>query len=631
MFAGSLRFAGDHARTAGELAGWTDGLAPYLRPELEGRWRQGTAALVELRRSGDADTLPQTCVPARDDEAGVALAFWGRLDERRALAARLGLDAGTCAECTDPHLALAAWRRWGTDLCRHLTGDFALAVLDAARCEAFLARDPLGVKPLYYHLDGDELAFSTSVAALRRFDGLALTPDADWMARHLAGLSSGVTATAYRGVLKLRPGHWLHVASGGRAQLRRWHTWRDDAPAAARRDPRWVHDYREVLAEAVRCRMPAGARVGAENSGGLDSATVTALAARILGTPGDRLHTFGFALHEQEPELILATSLQHGIIYNHVLTSLPYDPQGDARRRALRVIGYPEIHGTALAHVPFYEECALRDIHTLLSGFGGDQTVSNSGTHVYWELQDARRWTALWEVLHGSAARRTLRVARRAAIGHQMPAYNAGLLEGARRALRFLPLRPDVVERLDLRAGLLEQARFSTAFRRVNEFVVRRHLEGPNIPTRLESCTLLAASHGVDYRWPLCDARLVQQYLSTPSIEKLGPGGMGRYLHRRAVHGLVPPRITWKADKDLGPRVARGGPVPPVSVALERARTLDATLHPALDDLVDRRVLREQIALAESSAGGDDFDFCFIGNTRSLVLLQEWLEDTAPC
>ena len=630
MFAGSLRFAGDRARTARDLTGWIDGLAPGVRPELEGRWRRRSAALVELRRSGAPHSLDRP-LPVRDDVAGVALAFWGRLDERGALGSQLGLDAGRCAACTDAGLVLAAWLRWGTDLCRHLVGDFALAVIDTARTEAFLARDPLGVKPLYYHLGDDELAFATSVAALRRFDGLALAPDPDWMARQLAGLSSGVAATGYRGVLKLPPGHWLKVTSDGRAQLHRWHAWRDDAPDAARRDPRWVHDYREALAEAVRCRLPAGSRVGTENSGGLDSATVTALTARILGTPGELLHTFGFALHEQEPELILATSLQHGIVHNHVDTSLPHDPQGDARRLALRVIGYPEIHGTALAHIPFYEECALRDIRTLLSGFGGDQAVSNSGRHVFWELQDAGRWTALWEVLHGNVARRTLGVARRATVGHHMPAHNAGLLEGARRTLRFLPLRADVTERLGVRAGLLEQARFSTPFRRVNDLVVRRHLEGPDIPFRLESCTLLAAAHGVEYRWPLCDARLIQQYLSTPSIEKLGPRGMGRYLHRRAVHGLVPPRITWKPDKDLGPRLACPGPQRPLAVALERARTLDAALHPALDDLIDRRVLREQIALAESSAGDGDFESCFIGTTRTLARLQAWLEDTAPC
>ena len=631
MFAGSLGYAGGGVCTADDLAAWADGLAPFFRPELEGRWQQGTAALVELRRSCSPDTLHQTRVPARDDAAGVALAFWGHLDERRTLGARLGLDGDTCNASMDADLVLAAWLRWGDDLCRHLVGDFALAVLDANRTEAFLARDPLGVKPLYYSLDGEGLAFATSVAALRRFGGLGLTPDADWIARHLAGLTSGVTATAYRDVLRLPPGHWLKVAADGRAQMHRWHAWRDDAPPAARRDPQWVRAYREVLAEAVRCRIPSEGRVGTENSGGLDSATVTALTARMLGTPGARLHSFGLAFYEQEPEPILATSLLHGIAYNHVVTNPVPDPQGEARRRALRVIGYPEVHGSALAHVPFYEECALWDIRTLLSGFGGDQAVSNSGAHVYWELQDARRWAALWEVLPGSAARRTLRVARRATAGHRMPEFNAGLLKAVQRTLRFLPLRDDVMKRLDIRAGLLQRARFSTPYRRVNEFVLRRHLEGPDVAVRLESCTLLAASYGVEYRWPLCDARLVQQYLSTPSIEKLGPGGMGRYLHRRAVHGVVPPRITWKPDKDLGPRLARGGPVRPLTAALERARKLDRALHPALDDLVDKRVLREQIELAESSSGGDDFAFCFIGTTRTLAWMQEWLEDTAPC
>ncbi|NRD90386.1 hypothetical protein C8024_14330 [Sphingopyxis sp. BSNA05] len=52
----------------------------------------------------------------------------------------------------------------------------------------------------------------------------------------------------------------------------------------------------------------------------------------------------------------------------------------------------------------------------------------------------------------------------------------------------------------------------------------------------------MAASYGIDYRWPLWDKRLVQQYLSTPIIERAGPGGIGRYLHRRAITGTVPDR-----------------------------------------------------------------------------------------
>ena len=82
---------------------------------------------------------------------------------------------------------------------------------------------------------------------------------------------------------------------------------------------------------------------------------------------------------------------------------------------------------------------------------------------------------------------------------------------------------------------------------RINDFILQHRL-GPWIARRLETCTLVAATYGVEYEWPLLDARLVQQYLSTPSIEKADRMG-ARYLHRRAVEGVVPAKVAWKAGK----------------------------------------------------------------------------------
>jgi asparagine synthase (glutamine-hydrolysing) len=62
----------------------------------------------------------------------------------------------------------------------------------------------------------------------------------------------------------------------------------------------------------------------------------------------------------------------------------------------------------------------------------------------------------------------------------------------------------------------------------------------------------MAASHGIDYVWPMLDRRLIQQWLSTPSIWKAGNARVGRYLHRMAVDGICPPDVAWKAEKDMG-------------------------------------------------------------------------------
>lgn len=564
-------------------------------------------------------------VSATSEAPGFSFSFWGRLDNRRDLIAQLGPETASDS-LSDTELALAGWRRWGEALPERLIGDFALAAVDPVRHRVFLARDPMGVKPLYYARQGEDLVFAHSVAALKAMPGLTLTPDLDWAARYLLHLSASVEQTGYREVFKLPPGHSLSFVAG-KMTLRRWHSWRDDAPDALQRDPRWVEAYRAALEEAIRCRMVSDSPMGTENSGGIDSAAITAYLAHFLGEPGDRLHSFGLALCEQEPAFILETSRASRIRHNYVVTAL--DEYGDeALERGLQALGYPEEHGNATGHIPFYRECALRGIRTLFSGFGGDEVVTNPGHQLRWELLDAQRYGQLWDILPGDPVRRGLRLAKAIALRRRQHEYRPGFLRAWLTRWPHQPLREEVVSRLDLYDQYMETARYDAPYRRINDFILQHHLKRMQVTTRLENCTLLAASYGIDYRWPLWDVRLVQQYLSTPSIEKVGPKGIGRYLHRRAIDHLVPKRVAWKPSKDMGyARLQQEMNIEGIIGMAEQARRQEAYLHPALEALVDREKFRQQIARAAQGGADESFAFTFRRSVRAIRWLNYWLYD----
>ena len=188
-------------------------------------------------------------------------------------------------------------------------------------------------------------------------------------------------------------------------------------------------------------------------------------------------------------------------------------------------------------------------------------------------------------------------------------------------------VRDELASDLGLRERHEENAALDGPYRRINDFVLRNRLRS-NISRRLEACTLVAASYGIDYRWPLLDARLVQQWLSTPSIEKANREH-DRYLHRRAIDGVVVPKVAWSPVKEVG-RPRLGGLSAPATIPagiVDDARRQRAELHPIIDEVIDTRRLESQIAAAARAALNDDARFQFRRNVTHLSWLNRWLWD----
>ena len=596
-------------------------LTPRRAADASGFRSDGPMLVVHAAHRGDRQSNT-AALPSLDAGSGRCVAFWGRLDNRDGLIQELGVASST----SDHALVEAAFDRWEASCPARLTGDFAGAICDPHRRRVLLFRDRLGVKPLYYCVDGSLLIFATTAAIFPLLRGRAPAADVDWMAELLAGVDSNNSATGWCGVAKLAPGHYLDFDRRG-ARLRRYHSWRDDPPWTTVHDPTWVETYRGQLEEAVRCRMRGADRMGSESSGGLDSSTVTSYLARFLGEPGDRLCALGFALQDLEAGYIAETSRHAKIAHNYVVTTgLRLDDAGIAR--GLATVGYPERMGDAVGHIRFYQECARRGIATLFSGFGGDEAVSNSGQLLGRELRDHCAYRELWRYQRGTSVTKPLRMGKALVSGQRWGGGHRSLWAAMEARWPHQLVRADVVDRLDLRARYRRQAAFDGPYRRINDFIVDNRL-GPIVARRLETCTLLASTFGVEYRWPLLDDRLIQQYLSTPSIEKAN-GTMGRYLHRRAVEGVVPPRIVWKQDK-----VMSVSPSPPPALAVphdwvrREARRQRAHLHPAVSEVIDLRRLDAQIAAAGGPLDGPA-RFQFARNVDHLRWLNQWLSGRPP-
>lgn len=555
-------------------------LAPCSLDGPRDHWAAGRQMLLQVNTRSAADSAAIHQHP----ESGVAVAFWGRLDNRPDLIRQL--DAGHKA--SDDELVALAWLQWGERCPEKLIGDFAFAVASPRTGCIFLARDVMGVKPLFYRADEHGVFFASTAAAFKPLELGALTRSQKWMAEYLLGLSHSHTETAYVEIKKLPGAHCLLLHADGRMSLRRYHQFIDDAPFEKKRDPKYLEAYRAAWQEAVACRMPASGNIGAENSGGLDSGSITAELARVLGADIDRLFGMGFCYEALEPGYIMATAMKYRMKNTRIFS---HDLSGNWHDNLLRensVHGYPHELGSASSHTPFYAHCAQQDIGVLYSGFGGDEAVTNpGGVPVRLELWDQRHLAGLWQILPGAMPMKLARLAKTVKTSWNMPKNHAGFMAAWKQRWPYQFLNARMLEQYGLENRYFASATYDERFRRINDAAIYL-LSRPYAPIRLQNCTLMAASYGIDYVWPLWDSRLVQQWLSTPSIWKVGDNGMGRYLHRRAVSGTAADAVAWKQSKDMGCGALQKNAEPTASrELLERLRNLLAAVPVDLQDVVD--------------------------------------------
>jgi asparagine synthase (glutamine-hydrolysing) len=230
--------------------------------------------------------------PVWNETRDVAVIFNGELYNYRELRERLTLSGHRFTTQSDTEILVHAWEEWGEDCLEELRGMFALALLDLRKRYAtapllFLARDPLGIKPLYYTQTGDRFAFASEVRALMA-GGVApktLSPDALTSYFLFGGISEPVTLLD--GVFSLPPGHRMLLYVPERRRMPRARAWWDATRSPAAKEARATRDFssaakslRPLLEDAVRAHLIADVPVGLFLSSGLDSSAIAALAAR---------------------------------------------------------------------------------------------------------------------------------------------------------------------------------------------------------------------------------------------------------------------------------------------------------------------------------------------------------------
>lgn len=294
---GELRFDGAPADLEA-LGRMTVSLA-RRGPDRAGSYSDGPLGFGH-RRLAILDLSERANQPMLDPELGLALVFNGTIYNFPVLRQDLIALGHRFFSTGDTEVILKAYKVWGPACVERLHGMFALAIWDLAAHTLFLARDRMGIKPLYWADDGRRFRFASSTQALLAGGGIDTALDSVAL-HHQFSLHGVVPAprTILRGVRKLPPAHWLLIeADGRRREQRYWHlpATRPEPPLS---DGEWLEAIHASLRRAVRLRNDiADVPVGVLLSGGLDSSLLVGLLAE-LGIAPIRTFSVGF---EDQPE-----------------------------------------------------------------------------------------------------------------------------------------------------------------------------------------------------------------------------------------------------------------------------------------------------------------------------------------
>jgi asparagine synthase (glutamine-hydrolysing) len=504
-------------------------------PDSDGLVVDGPVGLAARRLSIiDLETGDQ---PVANEDGTVTVVQNGEILNYRELRGRLERAGHRFATRGDTEVLAHLYEEHGDGFAALLRGMFAVAIWDARRRRLVLARDRFGIKPLVYRAGADGLEFASDLRALPRGE-----IDLDALEAFLAFNSIPAPLTIFRGSRKLPPGHLLVWEEGGAHRLERFAR-PAPAPAGELRaedDAELAEELRSRLRDSVRAHLVSDVPVGVLLSGGVDSATLAALAAEEGGEP---LRTFSIGFAERSFDELAGARLvaeRYGTRHRELVLR----PDAALLLPALaETFDEPFADSSAL---PTYlvSQLAAADVKVALSGEGGDELFGGYYTYAADLLalrfgRLARPARPLMELLPSSSAKASFdyRAKRFVRAAHLPPlerhhAWKEIFAPDARAELTGRRSAFDPVDLLRARFGETEGAELLARLQDVDL--------GLYLPDDLLVKTDRASmAHSLEARVPFLDTVVTNLALALPTRQKVR-GLAKKVLLRRAVEPLLP-------------------------------------------------------------------------------------------
>ncbi len=344
-------------------------------PDGSGHYADGPVGLAN-RRLAIIDPRPEGDQPMFDATGDHVITYNGELYNYRELRAELEREGRRFHTATDTEVVLGAYAAWGPSCVERFNGMFALAIWNRAERELFLARDRYGVKPLYYAEVGQVVLFGSEIKSLLQHDGLSAAVSFPHLLEYFTFQNIFTDGTLFAGVKMLPPGHRVTLrAEPGRVQPERYWDFDFCEVDEGASDEEYLEELDRLFRQAVARQLVADVPVGAHLSGGMDSGSITALAAQAL--PYLNTFTVGFDMTSQVGLEVAVDERAKAEAMSYQFSTEHYEAvlkAGDMMRCLPALTWHLEDPRVGQCYPNYYvARLASRFVKVVLTGSGGDE------------------------------------------------------------------------------------------------------------------------------------------------------------------------------------------------------------------------------------------------------------------
>ncbi|MBI1923523.1 asparagine synthase (glutamine-hydrolyzing) [Candidatus Poribacteria bacterium] len=527
-------------------------------PDDEGQYVDGPIGLG-MRRLSIID-LAGGHQPIYNEDGTLVIVYNGEIYNHRELRRALQAKGHRFQTVSDTECILHAYEEYGTDCLQYLNGMFAIAIWDVRQQQLFLARDRIGIKPLYFYQDTSHLRFASEIKALLKDSTVPRELDEESFSYFFRYGYVAPPGTLFRGIRKVRPGHYLLANRQGVTFHRYWSiAYREEATHS---DGEYAEALYETFKQSVQRQLISDVPLGAFLSGGMDSTSIVHLMREVTGTTVST-YSIGFkgedAFHNELSDAKVNAKLyethHHEIIVEPDVTSLI--------PKLVYHLDEP-LADSSFVVTYLVSQLARESVTVILSGVGGDELFGGYRRYLGPRLGRYYDWiprpiqkgiasvAAHLPVDRGSSIKNSFRLARSFITTHELPLYeHYDHLVQLMSPSTWSQLCPVITS---MESPLLELRREYFQIPNAQDPVTRMlcmDLHTSLVESLLLLTDKMSMATSLEARVPFLDNEMVELAARIPPSLKVR-GTQLRHIQKRSMRGRLPSQVLKKRKRGFG-------------------------------------------------------------------------------